>query len=366
MKRQAEQPRNNYCFTYNNYTQLGEAALVAWLVAFTKYAVFGHEVAPTTGTPHLQGFFSLIKKSRTQTIQKQLGEVGVKLSLIHSKGTPEQNRVYCTKADPNGFYEHGQVKSSGQGARTDLVAVAEKLPNHIIEQIAEAHPVEYIKYHRGIERLHGLLERRRIPENRDITVTVYYGTGGTGKTLKAHQDARRLGIELYIVTPPTGTSQLWYDHYIGQRGILLDDFYGWITPHVLFRILDRYRLLCPVKGDHRYAQWNYVWITSNVHPDNYYSQQVMKKINRDAYERRFHNIYLLTYYNEEKTAVEYPYIEKEEQKIQYLFPSKPRVTEDRTRAITDEDASLVVRPLVPDQIMSPPSIDEDNIMFNVD
>lgn len=53
--------RKQYVFTYNNYTPEGEAALKAWLGKNTKYAVYGHEVAPTTGTPHLQGYFSLKK-----------------------------------------------------------------------------------------------------------------------------------------------------------------------------------------------------------------------------------------------------------------------------------------------------------------
>ena len=71
MKRTQETQKVNYCFTYNNYTEPGEAALKTWLAENCKYAVYGHEVAPSTGTPHLQGYFSLKKRDRTSSLQEK-------------------------------------------------------------------------------------------------------------------------------------------------------------------------------------------------------------------------------------------------------------------------------------------------------
>ena len=108
MKRTYEKQARNYCFTWNNYIVEGvsrEERLVGWLEEFTKYACFGHEIAPTTGTPHLQGYFSLIKQDRTSTLQKKLAKLGIDMALIHAKGNAEQNRAYCSKADPDNFYE---------------------------------------------------------------------------------------------------------------------------------------------------------------------------------------------------------------------------------------------------------------------
>ena len=56
MKRTQEPQRKHFCFTYNNYTEEGEEILKAWLAEFTKYACFGHEIAPTTGTPPYQQY----------------------------------------------------------------------------------------------------------------------------------------------------------------------------------------------------------------------------------------------------------------------------------------------------------------------
>lgn len=42
------------CFTLNNYTEEDEQRIQAG-VEFYRYAVYGRELAPTTGTRHLQG-----------------------------------------------------------------------------------------------------------------------------------------------------------------------------------------------------------------------------------------------------------------------------------------------------------------------
>jgi len=44
----------HWVFTLNNYTPVQEAMLQVKLASdIMKYAVYGYETAPTTGTPHL-------------------------------------------------------------------------------------------------------------------------------------------------------------------------------------------------------------------------------------------------------------------------------------------------------------------------
>lgn len=49
MKRKNEPQRVNFCFTFNNYTNDSEKILRDFLTENTKYAIYGHETAPTTG-----------------------------------------------------------------------------------------------------------------------------------------------------------------------------------------------------------------------------------------------------------------------------------------------------------------------------
>lgn len=318
MKRttQREPLRNNFCFTYNNYTQDGENSLKAWLVENTKYAVFGHEVAPTTGTPHLQGFFSLKKQSRTSTLQKKFLDLAISLSLLYANGNAEQNLAYCTKADPNNYFEHGEIKKTGQGKRSDLEDVAQyiKEASRTIEDVAENFPVQFIKYNRGLKDFKSVMDKKNIPEDRDVTVSIFYGEGGTGKTNYAISLCKRFNISYYILSA-SDKNTVWWDLYDGEKAIIIDDFYGWIRPHDLYRICDRYKYKVPIKGSFLHAQWLFVFITSNNAPRDFYKKEVYERLDQTAYHRRFHNVYLWEYFDYEKTCCSPLIKEKDERPI---------------------------------------------------
>ena len=303
MKRKRESPRSNFCFTFNNYTNLGEEALKTWLTENCKYAIFGHEIAPTTGTPHLQGYFSLTKQSRTTTIQKKLTNLGIDLALIYAKGNAKSNRDYCTKADPNSFFELGQIKAQDQGARNDLNEVVEFIKKDVktIEELASTFPTQYIKFNRGLKDFKSIMDKKALSKERDVTVSVFYGEGGTGKTQYAISLCEKFGISYYILSSPDSNT-VWWDFYDGEKALIIDDFYGWIKPHELFRICDRYKYKVPFKGGFFHAQWLYVFITSNQEPKHFYKDEVFKRLDETAYFRRLHNIYLWEYWDDEKTA----------------------------------------------------------------
>lgn len=103
-----------YCFTYNNYTEENIRILKEWLEENCKYACFQKEVAPTTGTRHLQGYISLKKKARMTTIQKKFGVLEIQLALINANGTPLDNRTYCSKEGGEDFWETGFLKIMAQ------------------------------------------------------------------------------------------------------------------------------------------------------------------------------------------------------------------------------------------------------------
>jgi hypothetical protein len=77
--------------------------------------VFGREIAPTTGTPHLQGY---VHFERTKRLS------GVRVLFPHGthleprRGTPEQAADYCKK--DGDFEERGVLPA--QGRRTDITA----------------------------------------------------------------------------------------------------------------------------------------------------------------------------------------------------------------------------------------------------
>lgn len=82
--------KRNWTFTLNNYTKEEEKKFTTWTV--DKY-FYGYEIAPTTGTPHLQGFM-IFKNPRTANgIKKMFPRIH--LEVMNS--TIMANLIYCTK-----------------------------------------------------------------------------------------------------------------------------------------------------------------------------------------------------------------------------------------------------------------------------
>lgn len=80
-----------WIFTWNNYPLDCLAQLALAFESFDKWG-FGYEIAPDTGTPHLQGYVEFYKKSRP--IER------IKIPEIHwekCKGNQLDNLIYITK-----------------------------------------------------------------------------------------------------------------------------------------------------------------------------------------------------------------------------------------------------------------------------
>lgn len=116
-----------WMITLNNYTEEEYEAMRLW--NGVKYLIVGKEIAPTTGTPHLQAFFIADKPKRFAAMKK----LNNRFSLQVPNGTDYINSMYCKKGamDKRAFYkskkpfgdgfdgfELGQL--SGQGKRSDL------------------------------------------------------------------------------------------------------------------------------------------------------------------------------------------------------------------------------------------------------
>jgi len=81
-----------WTWTLNNYTDEDITKLQALNI---KYICYGKETAPTTGTPHLQGYLLHEKRVVLDTIIK-LVDIP-RIHFIPSKGSKQQNIVYCKK-----------------------------------------------------------------------------------------------------------------------------------------------------------------------------------------------------------------------------------------------------------------------------
>lgn len=93
----------HWVFTINNYTDENQECIRDLYKVQFQYVVFGRETGEN-GTPHLQGYFKLVNRLRFSQVQKLFN---CNPHLEVAKGTPEQNRAYCTKG--NDFEELGEL-----------------------------------------------------------------------------------------------------------------------------------------------------------------------------------------------------------------------------------------------------------------
>ena len=104
-----------FCFTWNNYSDLDWVLCSEFIKKYAKYGIIGKEIAPNTGTHHIQGFINLQKPMRFSTIKQRLDS---RIHIEKANGSDEQNQEYCKKAGD--FFEEGTPQYAGK--RNDLDA----------------------------------------------------------------------------------------------------------------------------------------------------------------------------------------------------------------------------------------------------
>lgn len=94
-------------------------------------------------------------------------------------------------------------------------------------------------------------------------VRVYWGPTGTGKSHRAWLEAT------FSAYPKGPTSKFW-DGYQGESSVVLDEFRGQVEISHLLRWTDKYPVLLEIKGAAVPLKYTRLWITSNLHPRDWY------------------------------------------------------------------------------------------------
>jgi len=126
------------------------------------------------------------------------------------------------------------------------------------------HAIKFLKCVKELQKIYAVKNR-----SWPVYTIVYYGPPGTGKTKRAQHEA---GPDAYWLSPPQNGS-LWWDGYNGEENVVIDEFNGHFCAQTfLQRVLDRYPMRVPTKGDTVPLLCKRVWITSNVLPTQWYKK----------------------------------------------------------------------------------------------
>lgn len=262
----------HWCFTEN---VLDSPALSLTLSESLKsglidYAVFQMEIAPRTLHRHAQGYVIFPRKIKLGGVQKIVSRTA---HWEKTKGTPVQARDYCMKTESRmpGLlpFEFGVFPSDvGQGRRNDVVACMAAVKSGVCElKIAEDFPSQWLKYHKSLS-----LYRCMVQPARDwvMDVSVLVGPSGSGKSRGARDRARLSGHDVFVVSRGDSNQSVWFDGYVGQGALILDDFYGWLPWNTLLNLLDRYAFNLQIKGGTVPFTSKQIYITSNSMPCSWY------------------------------------------------------------------------------------------------
>lgn len=214
-----------WVFTLHDYT---EDQCVTLLGLEVQYVMYGKEVCPTTGRPHLQGFMVLKKPKTMSSLKKFIGIKSIHLKVMGEKDGFEKNLEYCKKEGD--WYESGVLPAPGR--RSDLEGFREAIDDGMTEEeISKSMFTVWAKYPGLYKRYKSLtieVESPRYPleafkwseDFRDPDWSrslIFWGSPGIGKT----EFAKSLLGEGYLLV--SHLDQLGQFDPSKHSGIIFDD-----------------------------------------------------------------------------------------------------------------------------------------------
>lgn len=248
-------PSKSWVYTLNNYTQQDETQLQALACSYHRY---GREVGDS-GTPHLQGIITFKQATRLTALKKIHNKIHWERCI-----SAEASLNYVTK-DQN-FWE---VDNRKQGKRTDIEEVIETLKKKSVRETALEHPLEYVKFHSGIEKLKSLMSQ----EKRKTRPEVFwlYGPTGTGKSRHVAEKEQDLWWSMKDL-------KVW-EGYENQEATVFDDFRAnFCTFAELLRMLDWNPYRVRVLYGSRELNSKRMYITCPYHPKDVYQNRTDEDI----------------------------------------------------------------------------------------
>lgn len=221
-----------------------------------QYAKGQLEVGNATGYAHWQVLVAFKSKCRLNAVKKLFGP-GTHAELSRSSAAndyvwKEETRVVGTQ------FELGALAFKRNSA-TDWNAVRRDAKRGRLDDI----PADiYIRCYNQIKRI---TADHLQATGMERTIEVYWGVSGSGKSHRAWELA---GTDAY----PKDPRSKFQDGYRGQEHIVLDEFRGGIDIAHVLRWFDKYPVIVEVKGSSVVFNAKKIWITSNIHPRDWYPE----------------------------------------------------------------------------------------------
>lgn len=257
----------HWCFTINN----PELDMLDDVTGWT-YMVVGYEVGEQ-GTPHFQGYVSF----EQQLYRTQVSRMMSNAHLEIARGTPEENRAYCTK--DGDFFESGTPSKSpsasgGKATKEKYKRVYQLAKTRSLDDIEEYAPDLLIKHYGTIKRI-GMDNPVPVDDVPLLEHEWIWGVPGVGKSRLARQENPGFYLKSH---------NKWWMGYNGQDVVLIDDLdkeaAKWIG-QFLKNWCDHYPFNAETKGDGMVIRPKKIVVTSNYKIEEiFYEENVVEALNR--------------------------------------------------------------------------------------
>lgn len=272
----ANRPKILRCFvwTLNNYTEDEVESINNNEI--TQYICYGREIGKN-GTPHLQGYAEMKKRTLLKTIKKTNGFS--RMHIEKRRGNQTEAIEYCKKDGI--FSEFGEKKEPGK--RNDIKKIKQlaKEEGTTMTEIANA-ATSYQSLRMG-EKLLSIYEPKRTEKTH---VTWIHGPTGSGKSTLAFKLLGEDWNKIYL----KNEASKWFNGYCKNKNVLFDDFRAnWMPLSDLLTLLYWTPRQVETKGDFRQFVAEKIVITSIYHPLEVYKnkeegdedmQQLMRRIEK--------------------------------------------------------------------------------------
>ena len=216
----------------------------------------------------------MAKQHRLAAIKQIFGQ------LCHAEPSrSEAAETYVFKentAVPNTRFELGS-KPFKRNSSTDWVDVLQRAKSSQFDDI----PADVLV--RCYSNLRRISADFATPMAIERTVHVFWGPTGTGKSRRAWSEA---GLDAYPKCPNT---KFWCG-YNGHTNVVIDEYRGSISISNILRWFDRYPVLVEIKGSAVVLKATTIWITSNLHPREWYPD--LDQLTQEALLRRLNIVHI--------------------------------------------------------------------------
>lgn len=280
-----QQMSTAWCGTLNNYTEEDLERMQTIFQENAAYAIIGKEIAPTTGTEHLQ-FYIRFKRNTRGSFLKNLFPT---IHIEKTRGSEKQNIDYCSKEGE--YWETGEPKKYIQKELNRAKKVKEmtgdymKLPYY---EFRDKYPWEALHLKTKLEqwRIDSLACKE--PWGGRLKDKNYWiwGPPGTGKSKWARSQREPANIFL------KGVNKWWSGYIDGVHKLIL--FEDWPKDAKFMAGLmkvwaDRYTFTAETKGGTLFidpSNWALI-VTSN-----YSMRDCFEFEDYEALERRFTEVHI--------------------------------------------------------------------------